>query len=92
LRTLGCTVSDNEEVRPTGSVLAIACVLLQKQDGTALTTSTTLLWRAGIDDENQIRGIAVAEAFKDKPGMAVLDVLTAIIRIPNKEKDCDEAH
>jgi hypothetical protein len=47
-------VSDNEEVRPTGSVLAIACVLLQKQDGTALTTSMTQHWRVGIDDENQI--------------------------------------
>jgi len=82
----------NEEVRPTGSVLAIACVLLQKQDGTALTTSMTQHWRVGIDDENQMRGIAVAEAIKAKPGMAVLDVLTAIIRIPNKEKDCDEAH
>jgi hypothetical protein len=73
--------------------MAIACVLLQKQDGTALTTSMTQHWRVGIDDENQIRGIAVAEAIKAKPGMAVLDVLTAIIRIPNlSTKDCDEAH
>jgi hypothetical protein len=75
-------VSDNEAVRPC-SVLAIACVLLQKQDGTALTTSMTQHWRVGIDDENQMRGIAVAEALKMRPGMAVADVLTAIIRIPN---------
>ena len=74
----------NGEYPPvSGSVLAIACVLLQKQDGTTLTTSMTQCWREGIEDEDQIRGIAVAEAIKAKPGMGVLDVLTAIIRTPN---------
>ena len=66
-----------------GSVLAIACVLLQKQVGTALKTSITQHWRVGIDDETRMRGIAVAEALKAKPGMGVIDVLTKIIRIPN---------
>jgi len=66
-------------------VVAIASVLLQKQEGPTVTTSMAqYYWKNGIENEDQLRGVAIKEAFKDKPGMSVIGVLTNIIRIPRK--------
>lgn len=69
-----------------GSV-AIASVMLSKltpfAGGQTTTHTMTLHHRAGVDNEDQMRGIAVREAMKIKPGFSVDDVLVTFVALPN---------
>ncbi len=61
--------------------IAVASVLLSRWNGTVHTTTQTLHWRRGVSDPDKMRGIAMEEAQKAKPGFSVdsiaLDLVAA---------------
>lgn len=74
----------------TGSaVVAIAAVQLTKltpfPGGHTTSHTLTLHHRAGVSDEDQMRGIAVREAMELKPGFSVEQVLVTFASLPNNK-------
>lgn len=90
LNTLPNADSSRELSEAHGSaVVAIAAVQLSKlttfPGGHMTSHSMTLHHRAGITSENEMRGIAVEEALRIKPGFSIDQVLVTFASLPNAE-------
>ena len=62
---------------------AIASVSLSKQEHGKVITTMTLHWRNGVDNEDEMRGIATEAALKEKPGFSIDGILVKILDAEN---------
>lgn len=70
---------ERERFDDSGESIAVASVLLSRNNGTQHIASHTMHWRKGITDPDKMRGIAFEEALKAKPGFEVGNIVVDII-------------